>query len=268
MEIRVLGPLQVVSSAGEATAVQRAKPASVLAVLVMHTRTQVGVDQLLQALWGDAPPATAVKTLQTYVAQVRRLLGDDRDLLVTTASGYRLEIAALATDAGRFERLVRQGQEQLGGSPGAAHRHFVGALELWRGSAYSDFAFADFAHDEILRLEELRLTAQEGRVEALLRAGRAAEVVSDLQELTRRHPLREGLWAQLLRGLYAAGRQSEALGAYARVRELLARELGVDPGPELQQLEQQALAHELDIPLAADEPAVRGAAAAPPAEQR
>jgi DNA-binding SARP family transcriptional activator len=268
MEIRVLGPLQVVSSAGEVTAGQRAKPASVLAVLVMHARAQVGVDQLVRALWGDAPPATAVKTLQTYVAQVRRVLGDERDLLVTTASGYRLEIAPLATDAGRFERLVRQGQEQLGSSPAAAHRHFVGALALWQGSAYLDFAFADFAHDEIVRLEELRLTAQEGRIEAMLRSGRASEVVADLQELTRRHALREGLWAQLLRGLYATGRQSEALGAYARVREILASELGVDPGQQLQRLERQILAHELDVPQAAEEPAVHDAMAAPQAEQR
>ena len=269
MEIRVLGPLQVVSSTGEVTAVRRAKPASVLAVLVISVPVQVGIDQLLQVLWGDTPPATAIKTLQTYIAQVRRLLGDERDSLVTTASGYRLDIGQLATDAGRFERLIHIGQELLVTAPAAAHRQFVEALALWRGTPYSEFAFADFARAEIMRLEELRLTAQEGRIEALIRAGRATEIVSDLQELTRRQPLREALWAQLLRALYASGRQAEALGAYTRVREILARELGVDPGPELQRLEQQILAQQLDIPEIHDEPAaVLTPPAARPAEQR
>jgi DNA-binding SARP family transcriptional activator len=268
MEIRVLGRLQVVSNTAEVTAVQRAKPASVLAVLVINARAQVGVDQLLHALWGETPPATAIKTLQTYIGQVRRLLGDERDRLVTSASGYCLDISELVTDAGRFERLVRHGQEQLPTAPAAAHRQFVEALALWRGTPYSDFAFADFARVEIARLEELRLTAQERRVEALLRLGRATEVVSDLQELTRRHPLREGLWAQLLRGLYASGRQAEALGAYTRVREILARELGVDPGPELQRLEQQILAQQLDIPEADDAPVSAPVAPEAPAEQR
>lgn len=255
MEIRVLGPLQVVSSTGEVTAVARAKPAAVLAVLVIHAREPVSADELLEALWGGAPPVTATKTLQTYIAQLRRVFGEERDCLVTTSSGYRLDVGQFGTDVGRFEHLVQHAQEQLVTAPVTAHRQFSEALALWRGTPYPEFAFAEFATAEIARLEELRLTAQEGRVEALLRAGRATEVLSDLQELTRRHPLREALWAQLLRALYASGRQAEALGAYTRVRKLLARDLGVDPGPELQRLEQQILAHQLEIP-AADHPAV------------
>jgi len=254
MEIRVLGPLEIVSSTGEITPVRRAKPATLLAVLVIHARAQVNLDHLLEALWGEAQPATAIKTLQTYVAQIRRLLGDERDMLTTTAAGYLLDIPDRMIDARRFEQLVRQGQEQLPSAPSAAQRGFAAALALWRGPPYSDFAFAEFARSETSRLEEVRLVAQEGRIEALLRSGRATEAVSDLQDLTRRHPLREGLWGQLLRALHASGRQAEALRAYTRVRDLLARELGVDPGPELRRIERQILAQEIDDPVDAREP--------------
>lgn len=251
MQIRVLGPVEIVDSTGEVVAVGRVKPASVFAVLVIHARERVSVDRLVHAVWGESPPATAVKTLQTYVAQLRRLLGERRDVLVTSAAGYRLDVADDAVDARRFERLVRQGHEQLVSDVDAAQRSFADALALWRGVPYADLVSAEFARVEATRLEEVWFTARQGLIETRLRTDGAARVVAEVRELTRRHPLREGLWAQLLRALYASGRQAEALEAYGQVRDLLAGELGVDPGPELRDLEHRILTHTVEVPDAA-----------------
>lgn len=251
---RVLGPLEVVRPTGEVVGVRRAKPARLLAVLLIHAGQPVAVDALVDAIWPEAPPESAAKTLQTYVGQVRSVLEPDREpgdtgaVLHTERTAYRLAVAPTAIDAGRFVYLTRRATEVLHDDPATAEELLDEALGLWRGPPYSDFGYESFAQPEIRRLEELRLTALEGRLDARLALGRRAAVVAQLQELVRRHPLREHLWAQLMRALYLSGRQADALHAFTSARDALATELGVDPGPELTQVHRQILAHDLPEP--------------------
>lgn len=248
----VLGPLEVRRPTGEVVSVRRAKPATVLAVLLTRAGEVVAVDELFAALWGDVPPESAPKTLQTYIGQVRSILEPDRDpgdtgsVLRTEASGYRLDTAAASTDAGMFEHLVGEASGLVLTDAGSAAERFTAALRLWRGPPYSDFAFEPFAASEIRRLEALHLTALEGRIDARVALGESPGVlIPELRSLLQRHPLSEHLWAQLMRVLYAGGRQADALAAFASARDVLASELGVGPGPELALVEQRILTHAL-----------------------
>jgi ABC-type transport system substrate-binding protein/DNA-binding SARP family transcriptional activator/DNA-binding beta-propeller fold protein YncE len=236
LEFRILGPLEVASDAGPLE-LPAGKPRALLAVLLLRRGEVVSVDRLVDELWGERPPPTAAKNVQGYVARLRRILGDGA--LLTQAPGYALRVEAL--DAARFQALLEEARHE---EPAAAATRLEEALALWRGPALADFAYEPFAQDEIRRLEELRLSALEDRIEADLALGRHEEVVAELESLAREHGLRERMQRLRLIALYRCGRQSEALEAYRTTWRRLVDELGVEPGPELKELERMILEHD------------------------
>jgi predicted ATPase/DNA-binding SARP family transcriptional activator len=213
--------------------------------LLLH-RAGLGRDALIDALWGERPPAGARNTLQVYVSSLRRALG--RGVIETTPSGYALQIDSDALDAERFEHLLREGGEMLAtGEHAAAANMLADALALWRGPALADFRYDAFAQAEAGRLEELRLVCLEERIEAELALGRHAPLVGELEALVVEHPLRERLRGQLILALYRSGRQSDALAQYQAARRMLSDELGLEPSPELRELERMILAHDASL---------------------
>jgi class 3 adenylate cyclase len=239
LELRLLGPLEATSGA-DATALGGQKPRTLLAVLALEPGRVVSVDRLVEALWPGEPPETAAHAIQVYVSQLRKALGAER--LVTRAPGYVLELEPEHVDVHRFTRLVDDGRTALqGGDAVAAEGALREALDLWRGPALVDFLYEPFAQTEIARLEELRLVAVEERVDADLALGRHVELVSELDALVTAHPLRERPRAQLMLALYRSGRQADALAAYRAARDTLLDELGLEPGPDLKQLESAIL---------------------------
>jgi DNA-binding SARP family transcriptional activator len=243
MEIRVLGPFEV-RDGDRIVELGGGKQSALLADLAIHRGEPLAADRLIDDLWGEHPPATAAKTLQALVSRLRRALG--RDAIVTTGGGYVLG-DAISTDSERLEALLRDDAA-------------ADALALFRGRPLADFAYDDFAQSEMARLEELRLTALEQRVEHDLAAGRHAQLVPELEALVREHPLRERLRGQLMLALYRSGRQADALDAYQSARTTLVDELGIEPRPELRELHQAILRQD---PSLAPAPAVPQAAEPP-----
>jgi DNA-binding SARP family transcriptional activator len=262
MEIRILGPLEVVAD-GDSVDLPSGKARLLLATLVVHANRVVSTDRLFEFLWHGQPPDSAANTLQTYVSHLRRSLEPDRAphqrsrLLITREPGYLLALDRGQIDAVRFERLVEQARLILASAPGRAAALLQTALSLWRGEPLADFTFEPFAQAEITRLTELRLTASEDRIEAELALGRHAALCGELAQLVSEHPLRERLSGQLMVALYRCGRQAEALGAYADLRDTLVEQLGIDPSPPLEQLQAAILRQhrELDWPGASEDPA-------------
>jgi DNA-binding SARP family transcriptional activator len=252
MQFQILGPLEV-RRQGSPVAVGAAKQRALLAILLVHANELVSSDRLIDELWPQ-PPETAANTLQVYVGKLRKALepgrarGAPAEVLITRAPGYMLRVEAGQLDAERFENLLADGSRarEAGESPTAAEL-LRDALALWRGDALADFIYEPFAQGEIARLEELRLSALEERIEADLGLGRHAALVGELEGLVREHPLRERLRAQLMLALYRAGRQADALEVYRDGRSWLAEELGIDPAPELQRLEGAILRQEAEL---------------------
>ena len=276
MEFRILGPLEV-AHADRVVLLGARKQRALLAVLLLHANEVVTPEQLIEEVWGDAAPATAAKSVQVYVSQIRKGLRNghpdgDGDVLLTRAGGYVLNVAPHGLDAWRFERALEDGRRDLhGGEPERAAGRLREALELWRGPPLADFRYDAFAQAEIARLEELRLCAVEERLDADLALGRHAQLVGDLEMLVAEHPLRERLRGQLMLALYRCDRQAEALEVYRAGRVRLAEDLGLEPSPTLRRLEQSILAQSPDLALAdrpqpAAEPAsAPGSVSAPPA---
>ncbi len=234
LDIRLLGPIEAERD-GAPVALGGPKPRTLLAVLALEPGRVVSVDRLVEALWPGEPPETAAHAVQVYVSQLRKALGP---AIATRAPGYELELAPEHVDVHRFARLTQDGRAALeGGDPVSAEGALREALALWRGPALADFFYEPFAQTEIARLEELRTVTLEERIEADLALGRHAELVSELEALVSAQPLRERPRAQLMLALYRSGRQADALAAYRTARETLVEELGIDPGPELRELE-------------------------------
>ena len=235
LEFRILGPFEV-SERGRPLDVGAGKQRALLALLLLREGEAVSSDRLIDALWGERPPASALNSIHVYVSQLRKALGNGH--LETRGHGYLLSLEPERVDLARFESLLGKGRDLLsaGDAEGAAQA-LRAALALWRGPPLSDFASEPFAQGEISRLEELRLSAVEERIDADLAVGRDVELVSELEALVREHPLRERLSAQLMLALYRSGRQAEALAAYQQARRTLAEELGLEPGRALQELE-------------------------------
>jgi DNA-binding SARP family transcriptional activator/ABC-type branched-subunit amino acid transport system substrate-binding protein/streptogramin lyase len=255
VEARILGPLEIVVD-GERVDVRGGKQRELLAILLVHANQIVSSDRLIDDLWADEPPATALKTLQALVSRLRSDLGSSSDELETHGSGYRLVVEPERLDAGAFRAGADEGRRALArGEAAAAAETLRAALALWRGPALVEFRYQNFAQSEIARLEELRLAVQEERVAADLELGLHQELVVELEELVSEHPLRERLRGQLMLALYRAGRQAEALATFDEGRRALAEELGLEPSEALQQLQRQILAH--DPSLAAPEPTRR-----------
>ena len=252
MDFRILGPLEVLDD-GRTLDLGGAKQRAALVVLALHANRVVAHERLIEALWDEEPPETARKALQVYVSQLRKVLGRDR--LETKPRGYLLRLGPEELDLTRFELLRDDGKPEQ-------------ALELWRGEPLADFADQRFAEPEIARLEELRLSCLEQRIELDLAAGRQAEVVGELDRLVDEHPLREHLRAQLMLALYRAGRQAEALEAYQAARAALVDGLGIEPGPALRELHQQILTQDPALDLRAPKRPARAGPEPVPAPAR
>src|SRR5436305_686773 len=231
MFFRLLGPLEVTDGDGPVR-IGSGRQRSVLVMLLLHRNAVVASDRLVDAVWGEAPPATAGKVLQNAVGQLRRALEDREGLrLQTVGGGYSLRVGSGELDVERFEELVREGGRALAdGRPAEAAAGWREALGLWRGSPLVDVRYEAFAQPEIARLEELFATALERRIEADLALGAHADLVSELEALVARDPLREHFRAQLMLALYRCGRQAEALEAFRHGRRVLIEEVGVEPG--------------------------------------
>jgi YVTN family beta-propeller protein len=235
----LLGLLEIVEG-GETVSVGRGKESALLAILLLHANQPVSTDRLVADLWGEQPPENAVKNVQQYVSRLRRALGADR--LATTPGGYSLHVEPDELDYDRFEHLAAEGRTALeSGDAGAADKLLTSALDLWRGPALADFAYDEFAQETARRLEGERRTTVADRIDARLALGQDAGLVAELQQLIEEDPLWERPRGQLMLALYRSGRQSEALDAYRDTRAMLDRELGLDPSPELQELERSIL---------------------------
>ena len=246
----MLGPLEVEGPDG-ALSLGGAKQRAVLAHLILRANRPVPIDMLIDGLWGEGPPETARNTLQTYVYRLRQVLGDGR--ISSEAAGYVLRADAAEIDATKFEAMVKAAKADLPSDLSKAAAAFSEALALWRGAPLADLSNEPSLRGEIARLEELRLSATEHRIAAEIELGGHSTVVSELDALTARYPLRERMWANLMLALYRLGRQAEALAAYQRARQVLADELGTEPSRELQRLHEQILRR--DPSLGLSEPA-------------
>ncbi|HKD32013.1 MAG TPA: BTAD domain-containing putative transcriptional regulator [Gaiellaceae bacterium] len=241
LEFRLLGPLEARSD-GVAIELGGPKQRAVLAVLLLDAGRTVSTDRLVDALWGEQPPRTASTSLQNFVSQLRKQLG--ADVLATKAPGYLLRIDPLQVDANRAQALLAEARQA---PPDERVEKLREAIAMWRGPPLEEFGFEVFAQGEIARLEELRLTLLEERVEADIEVGRAGEVVGELEALVGEQPLRERFREQLMLALYRSGRQAEALEAFQAGRRALVEELGIDPSPRLQQLHAAILRQEAGL---------------------
>jgi DNA-binding SARP family transcriptional activator len=235
MQARILGSFQL-EEGGRRIPLGGVRQRAVFVSLLLRANEVVPSEQLLMDLWGEDCPPGAANSLQAAISRLRRVLPQGR--LVTEASGYLLRIFPDELDVSRFEQLVSEGREALtaDGAERAA-RTLRQALSLWQGPALADFRYEPFAQAEIVRLEELHLTCLEERVEADLALGLTGVLVAELRRLVGEHPVRERLRGQLMLALYRDGRQAEALEVYREFRSVLRDELGLEPSPQLRELE-------------------------------
>ena len=282
LRVGVLGPVTVWREGREVTAGQP-KQLAVLGLLASRANRVVSLGQLVDAVWGDQPPASAEGGIYTYVAGLRRVLEPDRPnrvaggarrdrarVLVSSDGGYLLRLGPGGLDAGHFEeRLGQSRRRRASGDLRGAAREVGEALQLWRGQPYTGVP-GPFAESERRRLAELRTTAREERADLLLAQGQDAAAVPELTALVAAHPLRERARGLLMIALYRCGRQAEALGVFHDARERLAEDLGIDPGGELTRIYQQLLTMDPALeagaafPAGPDEPAGAGPARARP----
>jgi DNA-binding SARP family transcriptional activator len=279
MRFQLLGTLRI----GDGTTwseIRAAQQRLVLAILLIEAGQVVSTDRLIDEIWGERPPRAAVGTIQGYVMHLRRALGgrrperglrrprppieyrrDGAGTLVTRGRGYQLDVEPDDLDATVFERTVDAGKRSLaGGDLTAAVAALADALALWRGPAMADVPATPTVVAEAQRLEQARLAAIELRLGAQLDLGQHTEVVGELHRLVQEHPLREGLWAQLMLALFRSGRRAEALDAYQQARTRLVDELGLEPGQQLRQLQADILG---DAPTLSRRAPVRDAAVTP-----
>jgi DNA-binding SARP family transcriptional activator len=266
---RLLGPLEVVGSDGRIVPIRSGKQRALLALLLLNANRVVSADRLIDDLWDEDPPATAAKSVQVHVSQLRKALraehaSSNGHVVVTQGHGYVLHAEPGDLDVIQFERALADAQRHLSRDDHArAEVRARKALALWRGPALADFTYESFAQSEIARLDELRLAALETSVEARLGLGEHARLVSELEVLVADHPLQERFCGQLMLALYRCGRQAEALAAYRRAERTFRDELGLEPTPALRRLEQRILAQDPDLAPAPPPPKAPRAAPAP-----
>ncbi len=253
MRVQLLGGLEVQDDDGRAVVVAGPKLRALLAVLALHAGRVVPTDQIVDALWGEDPPAAVRNGLQGLASKLRRTLGS-ADLVAMRGGGYILELPAAAIDVFRHEQLAAAARAAIDAGDLHQAATLLGEADaLWRGDALADFAYDDFAAGAITRLTELRLTLIEERLDIELQLGRHQEAVAQLEEVVGAHPLRESLRGLLMVALYRSGRQADALRVFQEGRHLLGEELGLEPGHELRELESAILAQDrsLDAPTVA-----------------
>jgi DNA-binding SARP family transcriptional activator len=247
----VLGTLEVrPGGAGRAAstwAPRGPKVRKVLALLLLRPGQVVTIDMLGDELWDERPPRTAVTTIRTHVYHLRQLLEQDcgravADLLTTAPDGYLLRVDPGEVDATLFGQLVHQGRSQLAcGATADAAASLRRALGLWRGSPLADVRVGRVLCTHLAHLAEIRLRAQELRIEADMRLGQHRELIGELRGLVATNPLNEWLHGQLIDALSRSGRRGDALSAFRELRTLLAEELGLEPSADLHRLQQDIL---------------------------
>ena len=245
MEFRLLGPLGVFDAEGRALDAGRPMQRAVLAMLLLQVDRVVSVAALIDGLWGDDPPPSAVNSVQGYVSRLRKLLGDEARI-AKVGAGYRLEAPPDALDVTRFERLSAEGRGALSrGEPTAAVAALTRALSLHQGPPLAEFIDLPFAAGDARRLERMVRAAEEDLVDARLALGQHQDLLGDVERLVSEDPHSERRWGQLMTALFLAGRQADALAAFQRARRVLVDELGIEPGPELRRIEGEILAQSL-----------------------
>jgi DNA-binding SARP family transcriptional activator len=215
-----------------------------LGLLLLHRGKVVSVDRLVDEIWDNDPPDSALAALRVHVSRLRKILAAAGlgSILVTRPTGYLLDVGAGSVDADRFEQAIIDGRERLarGDHQGAVER-FREGLAMWRGAPLSGVASSTYVEAEAARLEEARITALEDCIGAELEVGNARGVLGELEALIVEHPLRERLWALRMLALYRTGRQADALECYQALRRQLDEELGLEPSAELARLHQDIL---------------------------
>ncbi len=239
-DFRVLGRMEVFRGR-HLLHVSGKKPLGVLALLLINRNSPVSSDVLIDALWGENPPASARRSLQTHIWQLRQdleLSGDQADTVLTTqGSAYQIQISGEQIDSWRFAHLVEDARRyRKQNNLQRSSEMLTEALALWRGPAFADLRYEEFAQPEIRRLEELHRHALEEQIELELQLGRHGEIIGTLQSLVAQEPVHEIFWKQLVLALYRSGRETEALAAYDNAVETLAKEIGVTPGKKLREL--------------------------------
>jgi WD40 repeat protein/DNA-binding SARP family transcriptional activator len=252
LQYRALGGLTVADN-GEDVGVGGPRQRRLVAMLLVHRNSVVSSGRLSEAVFAGEPTPGAQTTLRSYVARLRKVVDGNGSgsRVVTRAPGYMFEVPDDAFDVARFERLVAEGRSRLAHDDAvAASTALREGLALWRGEAYAEFADEEWARPEAQRLGELHLVAYEDLVAAELACGRAAGMIPELETLVSEHPLREAFRGQLMLALYRTGRHVDALRAFQQYRDVLAEELGLDPSPELVDLDRRVLAHDTTLRLA------------------
>jgi DNA-binding SARP family transcriptional activator len=247
LEIGVLGPVTARVD-GEELGVAGARQRALLIALAVDAGRLVPTDVLVERVWNGDLPARPDNALQQQVLKLRRALGESA--VAFEPPGYRLAVEPEAVDATRFEQLVERARGIAGADPQGAEAALAEALALWRGPALAEAAYRDWAAGESARLDELRVQAQELRLEAIVASGRPSEAIGDLEQLVRSEPLRERLWSLLILALYRAGRQADALATFTQARTRLVEDLGVEPSAELRRLHQQVLGQDPALEVA------------------
>ena len=259
MQVRLLGPFEVVLDDVAQRLPGRGELA-LLALLALSAGRVVAATSLVGQLWSPADlPDDPLNALQIRVSKLRRALAamGGRDLVIRDGTGYRLDVDAATVDAHAFHSLIQAARRT--GDPNPAVGCYDRALALWRGEPLVDFAGEPWTLVEVTRLVELRLAAVAERAERMPTLGRYAELVADLEPIVTAEPIRERLVGQLMTALFNAGRQSEALEVYARTRQRLADELGLDPSRELRSVMEQILRQDSAIsPLQSTRPVAAG----------
>ncbi|QIS10057.1 AfsR/SARP family transcriptional regulator [Nocardia arthritidis] len=242
-----LGTLEVVHD-GRPILITAPKVRNVLALFVLRANTVVRVDTLVEELWGDKPPRSAITTTQTYIYQLRKFFAHEfgmagNEILATKDPGYVMHLGDQQVDVRQFMRLIGEGRALLESrDPYQASEVLGRALALWNGSALSNVDAGAVLEAHIAHLEEERIRALELRIEADLQLGRHRELIAELRNLTIAYPINEWFHSRLILALSRSGRRGEALAAYQNVRRILDNELGVGPSRELRKLQHEVLA--------------------------
>src|SRR4051794_1058128 len=243
MEFRLLGPLEALSD-GHPLPIGGQKQRSVLALLLLHANEVVSTDRLIDEVWGARPPKSVDASLQNCISHLREVVG--REVIERHPPGYRLNVDVERVDARRFEQTLDAARTLDAPGRAAALRE---ALALWRGPPLAGIEFEGYAGTEIARLEELRVTALEERIDAELALGRHEEILAEIEALAARYPLRERLRRQQMLALYRAGRQRDALRVYQEARLELVEDFGLEPSEELRALERKIIAQDPALSL-------------------
>jgi len=257
MDFRLLGSLEV-SAQGAVAELGPPKQRALLAILLLHAGEIIPVDRLIDLLWGEHPPRTANHSIQIYISDLRKAIDSlgGKEILTTRPPGYLLNADPASIDARQFERLVEEGTRKLrSGDQAEGAKDLRAALGLWRGPALSDFTYEDFAQPYIRRFHDLHLDAIEELAGAELEAGQASDVVPMLDAAIRDDPLRERSRELLMLALYRSGRHAEALRTYQQLRTQLVEELGLDPSPPLQRMQERILLHDPTLSPPPEKPA-------------